>query len=678
MKKIKILFFIILSSLQLQAQMDSNRIKRIDSLKTQLSLTKVDSVRLGIYNDLGNLYYQVKLDSALFYMKEAELLCKKNNLKLERTEFLTSIGIVYMIKKEYAKSLKIFLEIETLLNEKKIENLISNNVKKEYKQFNNKETIEIFKAYNIFMTGQLYGTVGNSKKEIKNYLETKVIYEKYNAFQLLRVINMNLATYYVTNKEYEKAKPILNELQIQLKNNSKDQFLKYVWHLYGKVYYDEKKYTLASKNFKKGVEFTTQIGSIRGLCSVLKSQSDLYYTLKQYDSSFVVSKKLLKNSIEFNLIESTIHGYKILSKNFVAIKKFDSAYYYSSKAIILEDSITKSDKESIDKFQNALLDENLKNRDIEINRVAKVNNRNLILLFFILGIFSLIIFLLYRNNRLKQKSNLILNTTLSNLKATQTQLIQSEKMASLGELTAGIAHEIQNPLNFVNNFAEVSNEMIQEIKEERKKSKEERDETLENELLEDISNNLEKINHHGKRADAIVKGMLQHSRSSSSVKEPTDLNALCDEYLRLSYHGLRAKNKSFNATIKIDFDEAIGIVKIIPQDFGRVILNLLTNAFYVVDEKKQSNIEGYEPTVSIATKKENDKIIITVTDNGNGMPQHIIDKIFQPFFTTKPTGKGTGLGLSMSYDIITKGHNGELKVASTENEGTTFSIIITN
>ena len=274
-----------------------------------------------------------------------------------------------------------------------------------------------------------------------------------------------------------------------------------------------------------------------------------------------------------------------------------------------------------------------------------------------------------------------LQKALDELKITQTQLIQSEKMASLGELTAGIAHEIQNPLNFVNNFSEVSAELLAEMKEELDKGN--TDEAKE--IAHDVIQNLEKINHHGKRADAIVKGMLQHSRSSSGKKEPTNLNALCDEYLRLSYHGLRAKDKSFNATIKTDFDDTIENVNLIPQDFGRVILNLLTNAFYAVNEKKHLNIDPnnqldkpYEPTVAIATKKESDKITITVTDNGNGMPQEVIDKVFQPFFTTKPTGKGTGLGLSMSYDIVTKGHNGELKVTSVENEGTTFSIIILN
>ncbi|MES1215738.1 MAG: ATP-binding protein [Bacteroidota bacterium] len=239
----------------------------------------------------------------------------------------------------------------------------------------------------------------------------------------------------------------------------------------------------------------------------------------------------------------------------------------------------------------------------------------------------------------------ILEQTLDELKRTQAQLIQSEKMASLGQLTAGIAHEIQNPLNFVNNFSEVSNELIDEMKAELLNNNTGEAITIAN----DLKQNLEKINHHGKRADAIVKGMLQHSRSSSGVKEPTDINALTDEYLRLSYHGLRAKDKNFNATMKTDFDPSIGKINIISQDIGRVLLNLYNNAFYAVNEKKPLSSKGeYEPTVWVSTKKLGDKIIISVKDNGNGIPQNITDKIFQPFFTTKPTGQGTGLGLSLS------------------------------
>jgi signal transduction histidine kinase len=262
---------------------------------------------------------------------------------------------------------------------------------------------------------------------------------------------------------------------------------------------------------------------------------------------------------------------------------------------------------------------------------------------------------------------------LKELKAAQSQLIQSEKMASLGELTAGIAHEIQNPLNFVNNFSEVSNEMIQEIKEEREKKQGERDETLESELLTDIADNLQKITHHGKRADAIVKGMLQHSRASSGTKEPTDINALCDEYLRLAYHGLRAKDKSFNSNFETDWDESIGKINIVPQDIGRVIMNLVGNAFYAVQERMQSEKEAFQANVILSTKRRGTTIEIIVKDNGNGIPDHIKEKIFQPFFTTKPTGQGTGLGLSLSYDIV-KAHGGKLTVESIVGEGSKFII----
>ncbi len=271
-----------------------------------------------------------------------------------------------------------------------------------------------------------------------------------------------------------------------------------------------------------------------------------------------------------------------------------------------------------------------------------------------------------------------LQHALDELKATQSQLIQSEKMASLGELTAGIAHEIQNPLNFVNNFSEVNAELIEEMKEEIEKGNIEEAKAI----ARDIKDNQGKITQHGKRADAIVKGMLQHSRSSNGLKEPTDINALADEYLRLAYHGLRAKDKSFNATMKTDFDESIGNINIIPQDIGRVILNLITNAFYVVNEKKNTpllRLAGgaikYEPTVTVTTKKLADTVLIAVKDNGNGIPQQVMDKIFQPFFTTKPSGQGTGLGLSLSYDII-KAHGGELKVETKEGSGSTFSIYL--
>ncbi len=266
--------------------------------------------------------------------------------------------------------------------------------------------------------------------------------------------------------------------------------------------------------------------------------------------------------------------------------------------------------------------------------------------------------------------------TLDNLKATQKQLIQSEKMASLGELTAGIAHEIQNPLNFVNNFSEVNVELTDELKDELNKTSLSPEQKLPiEEIANDIKNNQEKISFHGKRADSIVKAMLQHSRSSNGQKEPTDINALCDEYLRLSYHGLRAKDKDFNAEIKTDFDPLIGKINVVPQDIGRVLLNLFNNAFYEVNKRQEAQGKEYEPSVSVTTNKSGNSVLITVRDNGSGIPENIRDKIFQPFFTTKPTGSGTGLGLSLSYDIV-KAHGGDIKIESKEGEGSQFIIHI--
>lgn len=268
-----------------------------------------------------------------------------------------------------------------------------------------------------------------------------------------------------------------------------------------------------------------------------------------------------------------------------------------------------------------------------------------------------------------EDANNALKTSLEELKSAQAQLIQSEKMASLGELTAGIAHEIQNPLNFVNNFSEVSSELVDEMNEEIEAGN--IDDVKE--IAGDLKQNLEKINHHGQRASGIVKGMLEHSRTSDGQKELTDINALADEYLRLAYHGLRAKDKSFNVVFKADLDESLPKINIISQDIGRVLLNLINNAFYACVERSRSTGEDYKPLVEVSTQKLNDQIKISVKDNGSGIPVDIKDKIFQPFFTTKPTGSGTGLGLSLSYDII-KGHGGEISLETKPDIGTEFII----
>jgi len=378
-----------------------------------------------------------------------------------------------------------------------------------------------------------------------------------------------------------------------------------------------------------------------------------------------------------------LRGYKLLAEIYQQTGKAEKANQAYQAFINLKDSIL-SDQEKYRtiSFETEQL---ITDNEIAISKLESENKLSAQSRNFTIGMSGLLLILagsIYYRFRSKRKANVVLEKTLTELKSTQSQLIQSEKMASLGELTAGIAHEIQNPLNFVNNFSEVSKELLVEMKEELASGSPEEASAI----ADDVIQNLEKINHHGKRADAIVKGMLEHSRAGSGEKEPTDINALADEYLRLAYHGLRAKDTSFNAALKTDFDKAIGSINIIPQDIGRVLLNLINNALYSVNERSKKHEIGYEPAVMLSTKlltaSENSlirqsakSIIISVKDNGSGIPENIKEKIFQPFFTTKPTGQGTGLGLSLSYDIV-KAHGGDLRVESTEREGSTFIIQI--
>ncbi len=433
-----------------------------------------------------------------------------------------------------------------------------------------------------------------------------------------------------------------------------------------------------------------------------KSDSALYFATK--------SLKIIQQCYFGAYLPETANQ---LSIAYETLKKPDSALKYIKTMLIVEDSILNQSKRQ--QLVIMTFEENRRNEKLLVEKNAYISRIRTFLLIGFLIVISGICLLLYRNIKSKAKANLAmqkkqkeLEDTMHHLRATQAQLIQSEKMASLGELTAGIAHEIQNPLNFVNNFSEVSGEMLEEAAGSRQRAAENSPEVTE--LLTDIKHNLEKINHHGKRADAIVKNMLQHSRTGRGEKEPTDIKALADEYLRLAHHaflsgrpgleGKEPKDASKNipaVIIKTDFDPAIGKINIIPQDIGRVLLNLYNNAFYAVKEKEKegrrekqkteteigrdvmpdvSGMQGgseYQPAVSVTTKKKGNLIEITVMDNGNGIPENILDKIFQPFFTTKPTGEGTGLGLSLSYDIV-KAHGGEIKVKTRKGIGTEFFI----
>jgi signal transduction histidine kinase len=398
--------------------------------------------------------------------------------------------------------------------------------------------------------------------------------------------------------------------------------------------------------------------------------SNYLLTIHQPDSALLYAGKVHERLLTSPELFIASDLYPLLAKIYESKKQFELAYKYQGESIKANDSIFSS--KQAQQVANITFNEHQHEIDLKNAAIAYDNKLKLYGVLLVLIITIIISTILWRANKKELAIIALLRKQQEELKQTQTQLIQSEKMASLGELTAGIAHEIQNPLNFVNNFSEVNREMIDELKAELKSGNV--DEALA--IADDIGQNEEKINHHGKRADSIVKGMLEHSRSSSGQKELTDLNVIADEYLRLSYHGLRSKDKSFNAEIISNLDPDLPKINVIPQDIGRVLLNLFNNAFYAVNQKAKTAGADYKPTVSVETFFLPLQGVggLKVKDNGTGIPDAIKEKIMQPFFTTKPTGEGTGLGLSLTYDMVVKGHGGSIAVASKDSEGSEFTI----
>ncbi|CAN5374857.1 hypothetical protein BH11BAC3_BH11BAC3_42340 [soil metagenome] len=575
--------------------------------------------------------------------------------------------------------------------------------------------LEESSAYSFL--GHGYRLTGNPVKALQYHHEAVRLAEKNGNWSLLCIANNQLAHIYKDRGEYDKAIqiyklsaedgargmnetvkfwPLINLGSVYLSKNQPDSAVAYILSVYEKnsnstdknlttlaflnlagAYSKLNNPQLAMSYFQQALKENAMQTSTRYSNMIFMAMADHYQRTNKPDSAEFYARKAIAavTNTPFSYLGSAPAN---MLASLYETKNCDSTLKYAKIYKSANDSLYSS--RANQQIQMMTFDEDIRQYQLNEEKEKYKNRLKLNATLAGLAVAMIVTIILFRNNKQRKKTNNKLSAILINLKATQAQLIQSEKMASLGELTAGIAHEIQNPLNFVNNFSEVSNELIDEMNAELNKG----DITEAKAIAADVKQNLEKINHHGKRADAIVKGMLQHSQSSTGKKESTDINALCDEYLRLSYHGLRAKDKSFNATIKTGFDNSIGNINIIPQDIGRGVMNLLTNAFYAVDEKKKAAKEVtpfqkvsplYEPMVSISTKKINDKIEIRVTDNGNGIPQKIIDKIFQPFFTTKPTGQGTGLGLSLSYDII-KAHGGDIKVETEEGKATTFIITI--
>ena len=661
-------FFLTLISLSLVAQQS-----KYDSLKRVVTTTASDSTKYITLMVLYSSYREDNRDSALYYVQKALVLAKQNKKSLDEAHALGAKGYILSHLGKYGESFKCFQEAFK----------IAENPANEIVSWSNwgkiPASLPLHEGRLYILTsihnsiGLLYGRTDKTDKQIFHYKETKRLAEVLKDTLFLGSVNMNLGGIYIRLNKLDSALVMEQNAERFFVQSGHKQYLSRVYQLIGNIYIKKGNTTKAIKYYRKAIKSGIEQNSIVALSGVYSRLSELYLTKeKNRDSCLYYARKNLSLRVSMGS-KNMGEVYSLLYRSYQLNNKIDSAYKYQGLALMANDSTHKEQIKNLSDFQNRSFDEQFQLQELEKDKIQIQSKITTYSLLAGLAVLFIVGFILYQNNRQKQKANVVLENTLTKLKSTQAQLIQSEKLASLGELTAGIAHEIQNPLNFVNNFSELSVELIGELREERSKQEGGRDEGLEDEILSDISQNLEKITHHGKRASSIVKGMLEHSRMSSNVKELTDINALTDEYLRLSYHGLRAKDKSFNALLKTNFDENIEKINIVSQDIGRVILNLITNAFYAVNEKKKGNLDGYEPTVSVSSKKIDTKIEIKINDNGSGIPEKVLDKIFQPFFTTKPTGQGTGLGLSLSYDII-KAHGGTLECESVMGEGTTFMI----
>ncbi len=666
---LKIFLFLLLpvcSSAQVSPLFLEPTKKQADSLRIVLKETSNDTIRMAALRELSLFYLDINSDSALYYIELELPIVKKLNLKIWEADALDLHGLILSNQGNYPKSLQSFIEAMKIAEDKETEKNIWQLSKFTYGKDPNIARLTMLAILYLDYSG-LYRRTQNIEKgkiAIRKSIKIAALLEDYS---ILSLASNRLGELYYDMDNPDTA---LIYFQDALKYSNKSGYAKYKSDALislGTIYSDKHNYALAKQYYTESLISGEEQNNNTTIGKANIYLSQLYMATGNLDSSYYFAKKGEAILLATGRLPFVLSAYNQLVKVYKRQHKTDSALAYLESANAVNDSMNNSKK--VSQFQNIGFDEQIKLQELEKEKIQTQNKIRTYAMLAGLGVFLIVGLILYRSYRQKQKANKVLESTLTNLKSTQSQLIQSEKMASLGELTAGIAHEIQNPLNFVNNFSEVSVELIKEMVDEVDKGN-----TGEvKEIANDLVQNLEKINHHGKRADAIVKGMLQHSSSGTGKKELTDINKLADEYLRLAYHGLRAKDKSFNANMKTDFDESIGNINIIPQDIGRVILNLITNAFYVVAEKKKQLPEGYEPTVSVSTKKVNGKLEIKVSDNGNGIPQKVLDKIFQPFFTTKPTGQGTGLGLSLSYDIV-KAHGGELKVETKEGEGSKFII----
>ena len=639
-------------------------------LKTFVKPSKDSADLAAVYGNYGMVYgMQSKYDTSIQFYEKALGINERNNNKTALATNYSNIAIGFQQISNFAQALFYQQRALSLAEE-------------------NKD--EPSQSYTLVNIGITYTLLRDSLKSEQAYRKSIMLAEKYDLKDVETYAYTNLSSLYIGKENWKDGYEFAMKAAA-LAGKAGDQGTQAASMAKAAVCLANTNKFAEAENLGK-LAIAKADSSAQPLCIYqgYSSMGSILILQKRYAEAIPFYENAFKSLNETNGFGVDIgNSYKELSECYEQNNNYSKALSAFKKYAEIEDSVRS--KDNIQKATELSMNYTFQKKQeiadaVQAKKNAEAKTSQLLLIGGLVFMLVLVggTWMAFRN---KQKANQILEkqkseiqSTLTQLKTTQAQLIQSEKMASLGELTAGIAHEIQNPLNFVNNFSEVNKELVAELNDEIDKANYKEAKSI----AINIKENEEKINHHGKRADAIVKNMLQHSRSGSSQKEAIDINSLCDEYLRLSYHGLRAKDKSFNAEFRGDFDKSIGKVNLVTQDIGRVLLNLYNNAFYTVNERRKNTGEslpagqaGYQPAVSVITRNLDDKIEIIVKDNGKGISKNVIDRIFQPFFTTKPTGEGTGLGLSLSYDII-KAQGGDIKVESTEGAGTTFTIQLLN
>jgi signal transduction histidine kinase len=653
-----------------------------------MEATSNDTLKIKECILLTEYYRQAYPDSSYLFGEKLLALSQRHNFKLSQVYALTYMLFARNFMNRYGDALPLYLAAQALVEDPASEkNVLPNTYAVDENAFDHPQPphlqrLEKLASLNLVMA-MLYRNVKDSLRELEMLDSARRLAETCRNDKILSTYYVLSAIRYLALRKYDS---VLRAERKAYELADRAGYTKYLGSILlgiGNVYKETSHLKEAIYYYRTAIRYSYKSIPIyyRGVVAAELNISELLLRSGQTDSSIYYANKALYQSQQLGFPDLKLRSYQRLAASYDSTNYKDSSIKYKSLIILYNDSANKSQVN----YQAVLF--GFREHQRQQEEIAIADRNRLQTYGFIAGLAAvlLIALILWNNNRRTKRANALLKEQkqetenqkakveqmYSTLKSTQALLIQAEKMASLGELTAGIAHEIQNPLNFVNNFSEVNNELIEEMNTEFKSGHS--DSAFQ--LAATIKENSHRITEHGRRAEVIVKGMLQHSRGNSGQKEPSDINRIAEEHLRLSYNGVRAKDASFHANIITSFDPGLRAVEIVPQEIGRVLFNILNNAFYSVKEKKKLVSDGYEPTVWMKTEMVNSDVMVSVRDNGTGIPNEKISKIFQPFFTTKPAGEGTGLGLSLSYDII-KAHGGEINVESFADEGAAFSILL--